>query len=39
LLLEEDMLMKIMVKNIVKGVDGMILCLIIKQPVQPDLLI
>lgn len=39
LLLEEDMIVKIMVKNIVKGVDSMILCLIIKQPVQPDLLI
>jgi len=24
-----------MVKNIVKGVDGMILCLMIKQPVSP----
>jgi len=33
------MLVKVMVKNIVKGVDGMILYLIIKQPVQPDLLI
>jgi hypothetical protein len=33
------MLVKIMVKNTVKGVDGMILCHIIKQRVQPDLLI
>jgi hypothetical protein len=33
------MLVKIMVKEYVKGVDGMILCLITKQPVQPDLLI